>query len=688
MNAPTFHGDEYTEDFELLPLHKWDAVKMKDGKPVNIGKAPMHKDWTNRAFDRALVKEATTSGHNYGVRLTAEHLVVDVDPRNMPEGRDTFAELCEALDINPDDYPIVRTGSGGLHVYMWKPRDVVLVNELPGFPGVEFKSAGRQVVAAGSIHPDTGEPYAFRPNGVAMWEAPAAPPALLALAEKRTKDPKAGKPGEFTPEQVAGMLSHIDPENFRDRSDWLQLMMSAHHASGGTAEHEWIEWATSDPAFSDAEEINRHTWQSLGRGRGVTAGTLIHHAKQGGWNAPAETRIVDEGIAEWVWVAQSQIFIRERDDRQFNREAWKSMFAGEWPDGDILTAVWKDKTPVRKFERSVYEPGKDRFLGSDLNLWVPSGIEPAPGDVTPFIEHMELLLPDERERELFLDYLHFIVCKPAEKMMFAALIQGEQGVGKSIIGQLVTKCIGARNVSTPTSEVVKRDFTGWQEGCSLVLVEELMTEGRLEVANKLKRVITEPTLVIERKGLDAYDIPNRLNLLCFTNHKDAVRLESGDRRWFVLFSPMKPQPQAYYDKLFAWLNREETAPAFMYWLAQRNPALQPKGRAPDTNAKAEAAELSLNEVESQVKEWLEASDGPFREDLFRFDDVRDCFPRMRTTQIKTALSNAGAKRQKRCTNPKSKPNHQIWSIRNHELYEAMGPAEIAAHYNKTGGDLS
>ncbi len=691
MTAPEFQDRLYTDDFDLVPLMRWDAVKTKDGAPVKSGKSPMHKDWVTRVFPRPEVAGFVARGHNYGVRLKQCHLIVDVDPRNMPEGRDTFAELCEAAGIDPDQYPCVRTGSGGLHVYMWKPEGVAVVNELPDFKGVEFKSYGRQVVAAGSLHPDTGRPYEFLPTGVEMWESPSAPDRLLTLIDRsRPKDaaaPPPEAPGRFDAAEVAAMLKYIDPAAFRGRDAWLELMMACHHASAGAAIDEWTEWATSDPEFSNSAADNRTAWESLGKGTGVTAGTLIYHAKKGGWrDAPIE----DDDLAEWVWVAQSQIFIRERegaDKLEYKKEAWKSLYAEKWQDGEILNAVWKGKTPVRKFERSVYEPGKDRYLGRDLNLWTPSGIVPTEGDVTPFVEHMQLLLPDDRERELFLDYLHFIVCHPSVKLMFAALLQGEQGVGKSLIGNLVIDCIGRRNVSTPTSEIVKRDFTGWQEGCSLILVEELMTEGRMEVANKMKRVITEPTLQIERKGIDAYDIPNRLNLLCFTNHKDAVRLEGGDRRWFVLFSPMKPQTQAYYDRLFSWLAKEQTAPAFMHWLGQRRPVLLPKGRAPDTEAKATAAELSLNDTESRVLEWFESKSGPFENDLFRFDDVREKFFKVHPGQLTRALELVGAVKHPRNTNS-TLPNIQLWSIRNHAYYAGLGPADLVREYQRQVSYLS
>ena len=47
------------------------------------------------------------------------------------------------------------------------------------------------------------------------------------------------------------------------------------------------------------------------------------------------------------------------------------------------------------------------------------------------------------------------------------------------------------------------------EGAQLAVVEELMTLGRLEVANRLKPVITDPTIRIEEKNCSIYSIPKQ-----------------------------------------------------------------------------------------------------------------------------------------------------------------------------------
>lgn len=91
---------------------------------------------------------------NVGVRLPSDWLVLDVDPRNFPEGRDSLAELVADTGLGLSTAPHTITGSGGHHYWFRKYADVQVLDSLDDYQGVEFKSAGRQVVAPGSIHPN------------------------------------------------------------------------------------------------------------------------------------------------------------------------------------------------------------------------------------------------------------------------------------------------------------------------------------------------------------------------------------------------------------------------------------------------------------------------------------------------------------------------------------------------------
>ena len=692
-----------------------------------VGKRP-GKGW----HKKAPMTVAQSIGHverggNVGVRLRPTDLVIDVDPRNYESGDHPLGRLAKAVDVDFGAYPTVVTGSGGLHIYMTLPEPHQVLNELADFKGVEFKSHGRQVVAAGSTHPDTGKPYLWDDDPLAMpldSGAPEAPSALIELIRKPVSDQSRAEAGDIEPELLAEMLEALTVEDYRDHTEWLNLMMACHHATSGAGVEEFVEWSTSDPEYGQHGEVIRNRWDSLrcdGPGRSVTKATLFKALKEAGRidlipRTSAEDDFADfdcdddagrfekpvEGSKawwdEWVWISDIVRFVRRSDLKKHDEKQFKSMYQHRWPDGDICNAVWKQKLPMRRFESLAYVPSQPEIITEGdwkgrYNLWRPGGVQPKAGDVSVFLEHMAYLFPDGQEREHVLDYLSFLVAPDFVKVHFALLIQGKPGTGKSFLSKLMRAMIGENNVSTPLSSEVTEKYTGWQEGVQLAILEELMALGRKEVSNTLKPVITDDYLRIRLMHTNTYSQPNFLNLLCITNHKDALPIETGDRRWMVVFSESEPQDEAYYDRLFGLLEEEHVA-AIKHYLQTREVKLNPKGVAPRTRGKAEMQHLSLGEVEQVLDEMLEERAEPFDFDLVRVADVIEALPYslrnhkgLRSRVPSWLRDVAGAKEQKRYKKQdgSGRKSWQLWSIDNHAEWEAKGAAGcIDAFMEKRG----
>lgn len=520
---------------------------------------------------------------------------------------------------------------------------------------------------------------------------------LLDLIARPSVGKTSANDVHLEPEEVARVLDAIGDVDGYD--DWLAVLMACHKVSGGLALEQCQEWS-----WDGDEELVAQKWSGFDAGRSegsVGWGTLkrlcdanggelsvLDALERGdpaeqfdddldstGGDATAEEAKSPPGVMKgWVWVADASKFIRRTDLKQFKPDQWNSLYAGLEPDGSILTKVWKGKTPVRRFESLAYLPGRPELVkGGTYNIWRPSRIEPTEGDVSVIERHMELMFPDPLERGYVIDFMHFLCVRPEVKLQFALLIQGAQGTGKTAIGMLMKRIIGAANVVEPSPDELRKNWTKWQEGASLALLEELMMEGRLAVANKMKPVITNETLRIEDKNAPLYSIPNHLNIMGFTNHKDAVKLEEGDRRWLILFSPMVPQDEAYYERLFRFIDGPGPA-RWLHRLMDHEPTLNPKGRAPDTAAKAEMRETSLTDTEATVREWMASGTGPMIGDLFRFEEAWEQLyvSRPHKATLTRALTDAGCIKHARYTNP-GLPNVALWSCRDHDRWEAAGP---------------
>jgi len=151
----------------VIPKDKAEAIKayVEAGyilTPLN-GKIPTKKEWQKTKYE---VFDPSHFPGNYGVVLQKGDLVIDLDPRNYEKGAPPWTKLLKELGLDPEIHRrtfFVQTGGGGAHIYFKIPEDAEIVPGLPVFKGMEFKTAGNQVVGAWCIH-TSGKPYEPKAN--------------------------------------------------------------------------------------------------------------------------------------------------------------------------------------------------------------------------------------------------------------------------------------------------------------------------------------------------------------------------------------------------------------------------------------------------------------------------------------------------------------------------------------------
>lgn len=95
-------------------------------------------------------------GANIGVRVPETMVVIDLDPRNG--GLESLAALGAQYGTLPDTLTTLSgRGDGGWHKFYRRPPGKLSAARLG--PGIDIKTSTGYVVAAPSIHPDTGNPY-------------------------------------------------------------------------------------------------------------------------------------------------------------------------------------------------------------------------------------------------------------------------------------------------------------------------------------------------------------------------------------------------------------------------------------------------------------------------------------------------------------------------------------------------
>ena len=253
---------------------------------------------------------------------------------------------------------------------------------------------------------------------------------------------------------------------------------------------------------------------------------------------------------------------------------------------------------------------------------------------------MAYLIPDEKSREELLDWLAWLVQRPDQKLMFAPLLIGPHGTGKSWLADLMYVILGPWNVSTPRKKSIVRDFNGWLARVLLVSIHEL--KGSANLAEDLKEYITQDMVEINLKGIEAFRIENFANFLCISNHDDAIPIEPGERRYLVIRCASVPRyalPKAcgekpftptsasndYYKRLWDGKGTAENpgdeARRVYSWLLARDIKLDGKGTAPETEARSDLIEAGRTGLENILITAYRDRTAPFNGDVFNLSDV-------------------------------------------------------------------
>ena len=263
--------------------------------------------------------------------------------------------------------------------------------------------------------------------------------------------------------------------------------------------------------------------------------------------------------------------------------------------------------------------------GLDLvNSYVPALTACMPGNVSPFLQLLEIMLPDSRDREIFLCYMAAVIQYPGVKFQWCPVLQGCEGNGKSFFARALAMCVGRRYYHFPNAQDLDNKFNGWLEGKLFIAIEEIYQPGNTDIIEALKPMITNSVLEIQRKGGDQITGDNRANFMLFSNHKDAIQKTRTDRRYCVFYTAQQSIEDIeaagmggdYFPSLYRWLDSGGAGHIhhFLknYQIREEfNPATSCH-RAPATTSTEEAILLSRPKAEQLILEAIESGQMGFR----------------------------------------------------------------------------
>jgi hypothetical protein len=278
---------------------------------------------------------------------------------------------------------------------------------------------------------------------------------------------------------------------------------------------------------------------------------------------------------------------------------------------------------ARTLAGMIYAPGNGLFVGYDGeqfgNTWRDGRPAGTPGDVGPWLEHCERMIPDADERQHCLDWMAFKVQNPGVKINHGILHGGRQGSGKDTLWMPFLHAVGGptgQNVKTVTTEEIQSAFNYYVLSEVLVLNElrEPALADRRALENKLKPLLAAPpeTFSVNEKGRHPYPAVNRLSVLGFSNERVSLSLSADDRRWMVLWSEAGILSQQEARALWQWY-QGGGLDHVAHWLRARDVSnFSPGDRPPVTDAKTVMMEGGLSAGEALLSEAMRNRVGVFK----------------------------------------------------------------------------
>ena len=317
---------------------------------------------------------------------------------------------------------------------------------------------------------------------------------------------------------------------------------------------------------------------------------------------------------------------------QFNASYGGHMFQmqadGTKPTAKAFEAFTENRAAkFPKVSRPIFDPKRapGEIVGDGVNTYWPADVTMTPGDISRFTGLLEKLLPDAGDRAILTAYLAAVVQYPGVKFQWAPVLQGCEGNGKTLVFSTVAYAVGAQYCHSPKADQLAEKFNGYLEGKIFVLVEEVHMQGKREMLDVLKPLITNVQIEIRGMAQEKRMIENLANWGFCTNHRDAILKSRGDRRYAMFFTAQQDVDHLardgmsgqYFPALYRWLREEGGYAAVAHWLANYpipahlNPATECH-RAPTTSSTGAAIAAATGTIEREVAEACEDNTKGFR----------------------------------------------------------------------------
>ncbi len=413
--------------------------------------------------------------------------------------------------------------------------------------------------------------------------------------------------------------------------------------------HEWVAKTKKVELFDASKdllrELVRDKWEEITKktlGK-ADADKLMDDGRER--EEEARERAKDKGWANpYVFCAEGQsVFYNLTTRSDYSTRAFDQMYSSE-----LISAVSRAQGKLHPFilpsslllngdviEKVYgprYAPGLGVIFERDgeryVNTFVPGPTAVPREDWTDedkeavelWKQHINWLL-DPSAATTILRFLAYVARNPGQRVRWCPLIYGPEGIGKSILGEMMTAVLGVGNLGVVSpAALAETKYNDWAEGTQMSVIEEIKADGasKWDIMRSLKEPLTNDRLMIHPKGGKVYQTINVTSYIAFTNSPSALALDDKDRRYYIASTIYRDggflqklggrqKAAAYFTKLVRALDGR--GGVFRGWLEEIDLSEFEPSRAPDSAEKAAMVRESKSDTEVAVEDLI--SDGVY-----------------------------------------------------------------------------
>lgn len=284
-------------------------------------------------------------------------------------------------------------------------------------------------------------------------------------------------------------------------------------------------------------------------------------------------------------------------------------------NANFISSWMKDNPTQLHYESMGCFPNPSKCPDNVFNTWIPFAMERVSEwkhekTGLDFIRnHIKILCNnDVKVAEYFEKWIAQMIQFPDIKTICPVMISKE-GAGKGTLLQLLSKMLGCKKVfeTADPSRDVWGQFNGRMSSGFLVNLNELSKKDTLEAEGRIKALITDPTLSINSKGVNQFQIQSYHRFIITTNKEEPVTTSSDDRRKLIIrTSDQLCGNKKYFADLYKLLDDDNVIKT-CYEYFKSLPDMDSFGKLPipETIYQKEMATLSASPIELWMKYYVE-----------------------------------------------------------------------------------